>query len=57
MNDRLLPESYRDHKFIGNWPGFRECHLKPDLLFIYFLTTDGLKLKLARIGSHSDLFA
>lgn len=42
---------------IGNWKGFRECHLKPDLLLIYRLTSDGKTLELARIGSHSELFS
>lgn len=51
-----LPESFRDHELTGNWHGFRECHLKPDLLLIYRRTSDGLKLQLARIESHSELF-
>ena len=52
-----LPESFKDHHLIGNWKGFRECHLKPDLLLIYRLTSDGKALELARIGSHSELFS
>ena len=50
-----LPNQYRDHALIGDWAGYRECHLKPDLLLIY-RRTDVQTLRLARLGSHSDLF-
>jgi mRNA interferase YafQ len=53
--DRLLPTNLRDHELIGNWVGYRECHIKPDLLLIY-KKPDPLTLRLARLGSHSDLF-
>jgi len=23
-----LPERYKDHELIGNWVGYRECHIK-----------------------------
>jgi len=32
--DQALPESNRDHALSGDWAGYRECHLKPDLLLI-----------------------
>ncbi|MEZ8107334.1 type II toxin-antitoxin system YafQ family toxin [Vibrio cortegadensis] len=43
-----------DHPLTGNWVGFRDCHIKPDLVLIYRIFD--AKLQLARIGSHSDLF-
>jgi len=46
---------YRDHALSGNWSGYRECHIKPDLLLIY-RKSDATTLKLARLGSHSALF-
>ena len=49
-----LPDTCRDHDLIGNWKGFRECHLKPDLLLIYRQIDD--ELQLARLGSHNELF-
>jgi mRNA interferase YafQ len=55
LTDHALPESYRDHALSGNWNGYRECHIKPDLLLIYRKPDDST-LRLARIGSHSDLF-
>ena len=53
--DRLLPASNRDHALVGDWAGYRECHIKPDLLLIYRLPEPG-KMRLARLGSHSELF-
>jgi mRNA interferase YafQ len=32
--DKLLPASNRDHALAGDWAGYRECHIKPDLLLI-----------------------
>ncbi|MGR6859807.1 type II toxin-antitoxin system YafQ family toxin [Aliivibrio salmonicida] len=52
-NETLDPKNV-DHSLTGNWSGFRDCHIKPDLVLIYRVF-DGL-LQLARIGSHSDLF-
>lgn len=55
-DDKPLPDSCRDHALVGNWKGYRECHVKPDLLLIY--NTEELDvLHLARLGSHSDLFS
>ena len=53
--DEKLPQRKRDHELSGNWKGYRECHLKPDLLLIY-RKPDGDTLRLARLGSHSELF-
>lgn len=49
-----LPREMRDHELVGEYKGYRECHLAFDLLLIYVRTPDTLRL--ARIGSHSDLF-
>lgn len=54
-NDRKLPETCRDHELSGNWNGYRECHVKSDLLLIYS-RPDADTLRLARLGTHSDLF-
>ena len=34
-NDEILEPKYKDHALKGNFIGFRECHLKPDLLLVY----------------------
>lgn len=53
--DKALPDKNRDHALSGNWEGYRECHIKPDLLLIY-RKPDQHTLRLARLGSHSELF-
>ena len=53
--DEPLPEKNRDHALSGDWAGYRECHIKPDLLLIY-RKPDADTLRLARFGSHSELF-
>ncbi|MDQ7732353.1 type II toxin-antitoxin system YafQ family toxin [Halomonas sp. SpR1] len=49
-----LHPKHVDHALTGNWHGFRDCHIKPDLVLIYRVANENLQL--ARIGSHSDLF-
>ena len=49
-----LPASNKDHPLGGNWTGYRDCHLKPDLVLIY--KRDDVELTLVRIGSHGELF-
>ena len=55
VTDAPLETRYRDHELGGNWAGYRECHLKPDLLLIYSRPDAGT-LRLVRLGSHSELF-
>lgn len=56
INEKPLPEKYRDHALSNNWAGFRECHIRPDWLLIYKIQKEQLILTLTRTGSHSDLF-
>jgi len=51
---QILEPSYRDHQLSGNWKGHRDCHIEPDWILIYRITTEDLYLE--RIGSHSELF-
>ena len=32
--DQPLDARYRDHDLSGDWAGYRECHIKPDLLML-----------------------
>jgi mRNA interferase YafQ len=57
VEDKLLPESRRDHALVGNWKGRRECHIKPDLLLLYKQPEESGVLELTRLGSHSELFS
>jgi mRNA interferase YafQ len=54
-NDRPLPLRNYDNALSANWSGYRDCHLWPDLLLIYAKPSPGV-LRLARLGSHGDLF-
>ncbi len=53
-NRRGLPARHRDHALVGDWRGYRECHIQPDWLLIYRLDDEAVHL--ARTGTHSDLF-
>ena len=55
-NDEILESRHKDHALSGNLQGFRECHIKPDLLLIYEKHNDILQLDALRVGSHSKLF-
>ena len=52
----ILPERNRDHALVGEFSGYRECHIRPDWLLIYRIEQELLVLTLTRTGSHSDLF-
>lgn len=52
--DIKLEDKYKDHQLKGNMKDFRECHIKPDLLLVYMIEDNVLKL--VDIGSHSELF-
>lgn len=52
--DEALPVNLSDHALSGNWKGFRDCHVKPDLVLIYEKPDEVLSL--VRLGSHSELF-
>ena len=55
-NDETLEAKYKDHAIKGNYIGFRECHIKPDLLLIYRKRDDILELYLASLGNHNNIF-
>ena len=55
VRDMPLPGVYRDHKLRGQYKYCRDCHIRPDLVFIY-RKRDSDRLELVRIGSHAQLF-
>ena len=54
-DDQSLEPRHRDHDLSGEWAGYRDCHVKPDLVLIY-RKPDADILRLARLGSHSEVF-
>lgn len=55
-NGESLEPKYHDHALKGDYSGFRECHIKPDLLLIYQRQDDKLILYCLNVGSHSEIF-
>ncbi|MDY3902923.1 type II toxin-antitoxin system YafQ family toxin [Peptoniphilus sp.] len=53
---KTLDKKYLDHELKGNYTGYRECHVKNDLLLVYKIEEDILVLELFDLGTHSDLF-
>jgi len=51
----LLPK-HKDHPLVGNYLGFRECHIQPNWLLIYMVDKGRLILTASRTGTHTDLF-
>lgn len=53
-NDRPLADKFHDHALLSDWQGYRDCHIRPDLVLIY-RKPDDETLQLIRLGSHSEL--
>jgi mRNA interferase YafQ len=54
IDGQPLPKRYRDHPLKGKWAGWRDAHIDPDWLLLYWI--EGEELQLARTGTHADLF-
>ena len=57
QKEQALAQRYRDHGLLGDYAGFRECHILPDWLLIYVVDKGKLLLTASRTGTHADLFA
>ena len=57
LAEQPLAEKHRDHALVGNYIGFRECHIMPDWLLIYAVDKGQLILTASRTGSHANLFS
>lgn len=51
-----VPVKNKPHKLTGNYVGFKECHIQPDWLLIWFQNEAAKIIELTRTGTHSDLF-
>jgi len=54
LGEQSLPAEARDHNLLGNYLGFREFHIGGDVLVIYCIEDEILRL--TRIGTHSQLY-
>jgi mRNA interferase YafQ len=49
-----LPPQYKDHPLKHGWAGYRDAHVEPDWVLVYFAT--GKRVHLERTGTHEELF-
>ena len=54
INQKPVPSRFKLHRLKGNYSGYLECHVKPDLLMIFRI--EAKRVYLYRLGSHSNLF-
>jgi mRNA interferase YafQ len=54
--EQPLPDRHCNHPLVGDWSGYRECHIEPDWLLIYKIGRQEETLTLVRTGTHADLF-
>lgn len=53
---KTLDPKYKDHALHGVFNGYRECHVKPDVLLLYEVDQQRFLITLINIGSHTELF-
>jgi len=58
LEDKQLPQNFKDHPLKGNYAGYRECHVDgaDDWLLIYKKDSGKLILVLTATGTHAGLF-
>ena len=54
LEGKALPLEARNHTLIGNYSGFKEFHIGGDVLVVYYVEDDIIRL--TRIGTHSQIF-
>ena len=55
-NGEKLPEKDQNHKLKNIKQETWDCHIQPDWLLLYEIDKKQKKIKLKRIGSHTELF-
>ncbi len=54
LTEDPLPPQYKDHPLKHGWAGYRDAHIEPDWVLIYFATEKTVHLE--RTGTHEELF-
>ena len=44
---------YKDHPLKNDWSGYRDAHIEPDWLLIYWISDEVVRFE--RTGTHADL--
>lgn len=55
LGEEPLPPRYKDHPLRNNWAGYRDAHIEPDWLLLYYVTDEVVRFE--RTGTHADLFS
>ena len=55
LTGEALPAKYREHLLLGNYSGYKECHILPNWLLIYKIIPGNIII-FTRTGTHADLF-
>ena len=53
---KKLESIFKDHALHGIFDGYRECHIRGNILLVYKIENKKLILVLFDIGTHSQLF-
>jgi len=56
LEEKPLDPKREDHALVGNYTGFRECHILSNWLLVYTVDKGRLILTASRTGTHTDLF-
>ena len=49
-----IPKHYKDHLLKGEYQGFRDLHIEPDWLLVYYIKEGTVYL--SAIGSHAYIY-
>jgi mRNA interferase YafQ len=56
VEEKVLPDHYKNHPLKGAYKGYFDCHIEPDWVMIYKIDRINSCLILVRTGSHSQIF-
>ena len=56
LEEKPLDLKHKNHPLVGNYAGFRECHILPNWLLVYTVDKGRLILTTSRTGTHTELF-
>lgn len=56
IDGQKLEKKNQDHFLGGEYEGYKECHIKNDLLLMYEIDKEKLLITFVNIGSHQEFF-
>ena len=54
--EKILPKNYCEHNLVGEFKGYKDCHIQSDWVLIYKVDKSISIISSYRTGTHSDLF-